>query len=64
MEATTQDFGKWFFINRSKNFIALLNFYARHLGVKITGPYCTTHKPRATEVQRGFIYCTSTGHNM
>jgi hypothetical protein len=40
MEATTQYFGKWFFINRSKNFIAILNFYVRHLGVKITGPYC------------------------
>jgi hypothetical protein len=38
MEATTQYFGRRFFINRSKNFIALLNFYARHLGVKITGP--------------------------
>jgi hypothetical protein len=37
MEATTQNFGKWFFINRSWNLIALLNFYARHLGVKITG---------------------------
>jgi hypothetical protein len=41
MEATTQYFGKRFFINRSWNFIALLNFYARHLGIKITGPYCT-----------------------
>jgi hypothetical protein len=39
MEATTQYFGKRFFINRSLNFIALQNFYARHLGVKITGPY-------------------------
>ncbi len=39
MEATTQYFGKWFFINRSQNFIALLNFYDRHLGVKITGLY-------------------------
>jgi hypothetical protein len=28
-----------FLINRSENFIALLNFYARHPGVKITGPY-------------------------
>jgi hypothetical protein len=33
-----QYFGKRFFINRSYNFIVLLNFYARHLGVKITGP--------------------------
>jgi hypothetical protein len=41
MEATTQNFEKRFFINRSENFIALLNLYARHLGVKISGPYCT-----------------------
>ncbi len=41
MEATTQYFGKRFFINRSQNLIAILNFYVRHLGVKITGPYCT-----------------------
>jgi hypothetical protein len=33
-DETTQYFGKRFFINRSQNFIALLNFYARHLGVK------------------------------
>ncbi len=32
---------KGFFINRSKNLIALPNFYTRHLGVKITGPYCS-----------------------
>jgi hypothetical protein len=31
-------FGKRIFINRSDNFIAFLIFYARHLGVKITGP--------------------------
>jgi hypothetical protein len=37
MEATTQNFGKRFFINRSCNFIALLNFNASHLGITITG---------------------------
>jgi hypothetical protein len=36
MEATTQYFGKRFFINRS--FIALQNFYARHLGAKSLVP--------------------------
>jgi hypothetical protein len=48
MEATTQYFGKWFFINRSENFIALLNFYDRHLGVKITGPYCVAWRAGTT----------------
>ncbi len=48
MEATTQYFGKWFFINRSQNFIALLNFYDSHLGVKITGPYCPACWPIGT----------------
>jgi hypothetical protein len=36
MEATTQYFGKRFFRNRSWNFMALLNFYAKHLGAKIS----------------------------
>ncbi len=37
MQATTQYFVKQFFFYKK---IALPNFYARHLGVKITGPYC------------------------
>jgi hypothetical protein len=40
-EATTQYFGKRFFIKRVLEFAALLNFHARHRGVKITGPYYT-----------------------
>ncbi len=52
MEATTQYFGKWFFINRSQNFIALLNFYVRHLGVKITGPYCVDTVPYRVDAHK------------
>jgi hypothetical protein len=53
MEATTQYFGKWFFINRSLNLIALLSFYARHLGVKITGPKCTQmHSAQCTQAMK------------
>ncbi len=37
MHATTQYFGKQLFITGSQNFIPLLNFYERHLIVKITG---------------------------
>ncbi len=41
MQATTQYLVKWFFINRSWVFIALPNFCASHLSVKITGPIST-----------------------
>ncbi len=53
MEAATQYFGKWFFLNRSQNFIALLIYYARHLGVKITGPYCSLRCPTRWETFPG-----------
>jgi hypothetical protein len=47
MQATTQFYVKRFFINKSLIFIALPKLYARHLGVKITGPYCTASVPYA-----------------
>jgi hypothetical protein len=39
MQATSQNFQTTVFINRHTFFIALSNFYARHLGVKVTEAY-------------------------
>ncbi len=36
-------FRKWLSLNRSEVFRALPKFYAAHLGVGITGPYCTMY---------------------
>jgi hypothetical protein len=39
MEETAQYFGKRFFYKHVLEFHRPSEFYARHLGVKITGPY-------------------------
>jgi hypothetical protein len=45
MEATTQYLGTRFSTNRLQIFIALPKLDAAHLGINITGPYCTVMHP-------------------
>ncbi len=54
-------FCKTYFINRSQIFIALPKFYARHLGVKITGPYTTCHDHNRLRRRRFLLVCKNIG---